>query len=379
MAPAVAFDPRTFASPDVDRVVVASIPSSHVYVRHLSAPDDLGARPTIHRLADPMPSGSAPAASPWWPPAMLEAGWVVEHADEFDVFHLHFGFDARSPEQLADLVAALRRAGKPLVFTVHDLRNPHHVDPRWHDEQLDVLIPAADALITLTDGAAAEILRRWARAALVVPHPHVVELAIAERVRAERVRDESAGRSRPFRVGLHVKSLRACMDAEAVLPGLVRAVEGLPDAVLQVNGHRDVLEPGGDRFEPALARLLADLGPRIDLRIHDYFSDDELWEYLGGLDVSVLPYRHGTHSGWLEACRDLGTDVVAPNCGFYADQGPVHQYELTELSFDEESLVRAVRQAYDAPAPAASLTWRRQQRILVDEAHRALYDRLVRS
>ena len=40
------------------------------------------------------------------------------------------------------------------------------------------------------------------------------------------------------------------------------------------------------------------------------------------LDVSVLPYRFGTHSGWLEACFDLGTAVVAPSCGFYAEQRP---------------------------------------------------------
>ena len=56
--------------------------------------------------------------------------------------------------------------------------------------------------------------------------------------------------------------------------------------------------------------------------MHDYFSDDELWDYLHALDVSVLPYRFGTHSGWLEACHDLGTTVVAPTCGFYAEQRP---------------------------------------------------------
>ena len=62
-----------------------------------------------------------------------------------------------TPAQLEELVAALRRRGKPLVFTVHDLRNPHHPDRAAHDRHLDVLVPAADALITLTQGAAAEI------------------------------------------------------------------------------------------------------------------------------------------------------------------------------------------------------------------------------
>ena len=45
------------------------------------------------------------------------------------------------------------------------------------------------------------------------------------------------------------------------------------------------------------------------------FTDDELWDYLSSLDLCVLPYRFGTHSGWLEACVDLGTGVLVPNVG----------------------------------------------------------------
>ena len=56
-------------------------------------------------------------------------------------------------------MAALRRHDKPLVLTVHDLRNPHHDTAQLHDAQLGVLVPAADALITLTPGAAATIRR----------------------------------------------------------------------------------------------------------------------------------------------------------------------------------------------------------------------------
>ena len=45
-----------------------------------------------------------------------------------------------------------------------------------HDEQLDVLVPAAAELVTLTGGAAREIRQRWGREAQVVGHPHVVDL-----------------------------------------------------------------------------------------------------------------------------------------------------------------------------------------------------------
>ena len=72
-------------------------------------------------------------------------------------------------------------------------------------------------------------------------------------------------------------------------------------------------------------------------------TDGELWAYLGSIDVSVLAYRFGTHSGWLEACADLGTAVIAPDCGYYAEQRPVHSYRYNETEFDPDSLVAAVR------------------------------------
>lgn len=360
----------TRPSPSTRPLRVASIPSSHVYVRHL-APVDPEDRSVV-RLPDPVPPGTRPGQSPWWPPVMLDAGWVEQNADRFDVFHIHFGFDSRTPAELAAVCAALRSAGRPLVFTIHDLRNPHHVDRRLHDAQLDVLVPAADALLTLTHGAASRVEQRWGRRPLVVPHPHVVELD-----EATRVRDARVGRGGRFRVGLHLKSLRAGMDAHTVLPGLVRAVRELPGAVLQVNGHRELLEPDGRHHDPRIVALLAEHAGDIDLRVHDYFSDAELWTYLGGLDVSVLPYRHGTHSGWLEACRDLGTQVVAPTCGFYADQGPVHSYVLDETTYDEQSLVDAVRRAHDHPAPLVRLDERLRRRDAIATVHRELYTRLV--
>jgi hypothetical protein len=149
--------------------------------------------------------------------------------------------------------------------------------------------------------------------------------------------------------------------------------------VLQVNGHRDVLDDDGLRRDPELASYLHRAHERgeLELAVHDFMPDDELWSYLAHLDVSVLPYRFGTHSGWLEACRDLGTAVVAPSCGYYAAQGPVHTYELDEQRFDPDSLLTAIRAAYDAgPAPAVTVAERREQRAWIAEEHRMLYEAL---
>jgi glycosyltransferase involved in cell wall biosynthesis len=350
-------------------IVVASVPAAHVYVRHIAAeqPDD------VTRLADPDPvTPERSTEQVWWPPVMLHPDWVRDH--DFDVFHIQFGFDAWDPAELERLVQTLRERGRPLVYTVHDLRNPHHVDRALHDAQLDVLVPHADALVTLTAGAAKEIRQRWGRDAVVVPHPHVVEL--------DRPRRKSGGvASRGFRVGLHVKSLRPSMDPLRLLPDLVEVVRDLPDAVLQVNGHRDVLDPQGNRHERDLAAFLVRARARgdLELRIHDFMPDNSLWSYLESLDVSVLPYRFGTHSGWLEACRDLGTAVVAPTCGYYADQGPVFSYLHDEDAYDGASLQRAVRAAWEArPTQPVDVGMRRAQRADIAQAHRDLYSSLLR-
>lgn len=329
-------------------VRVASVPSGHVYVRHLSEPGTSA----VVRLPDP-PIPGAPEGQ-WWPPPMLEASWVRAHADTFDVFHLHFGFDDRTPAQLRELVDALRDRDRPLVLTVHDLRNPHHRDPTQHAAALDVLVPAAAEVITLTRGAAAVIRQRWGRDAQVVAHPHVVPTSV---LAAARPAHDG------FVVGVHAKSVRANADPVPVARALAAAVAELPGAVLRVNAHDD-----------ARGRAVAAALPDLDVRVHPPFSDDELWTYLSGLDVSVLPYRTGTHSGWLEACHDLGTTVVAPTCGFYAEQAPCLTYGHDESGLDAASLAAAVETAYlDRPQWRAGQADRAEQRRAIAAAHEEIY------
>ena len=131
---------------------------------------------------------------------------------------------------------------------------------------------------------------------------------------------------------MHLKSLRASMDPLPVCRVLAKAVPQLPGAGLRVDAHTDVLTPGFARHDPEVAfrvRTLADAG-LLELHVHDFFPDAELWDYFQGLDLSVLPYRFGTHSGWLEACYDLGTPVLVSDCGFYAEQRPCLTYRLDE-------------------------------------------------
>lgn len=354
-------------SESADTIRVASVPANHVYVRHLSPPE--GDRVT--RLADPRPCGAPSGSQQWWPPVMLDPGWVDEHADSFDVFHVHFGFDAQAPAVLSELLAALRKNGKPLVYTVHDLANPHHLDEGEHRAQLDVLIPGADRLITLTPGAAQEIAAQWGRAATVLPHPHVVEL---EGLFRPRPRQDA------FTVGLHAKSIRPNMDPLPVVRVIADVLPELPGAVLRVDCHPDVDDPESHWYAPGVLDELRGMSRegRLELSVHDYFDDDALWDYLIGLDVSVLPYRFGTHSGWLEACHDLGTTVIAPSCGFYAQQRPCLVYGHDRQGLDAASLRDAVRTAYqERPTWRADPVERGAERFRIARAHETLYEELL--
>ena len=104
------------------------------------------------------------------------------------------------------------------------------------------------------------------------------------------------------------------MDLLPVLDALVPVIEALPDAVLWIDLHDEIFDPENHWYAPELGAVLRayDQHDLIEVRVHPYFTDDELWDYLSSVSVSVLPYRFGTHSGWLEACFDLGTAAVVP-------------------------------------------------------------------
>ena len=87
----------------------------------------------------------------------------------------------------------------------------------------------------------------------------------------------------------------------------------------------------------------------VDVRVHPRFSDAELIEYLTEVDVAVLPYVFGTHSGWVEACHDAGTTVVTPDCGFFTEQHGTLEYGYGPDGLDAAGLHRAVTTALADP------------------------------
>jgi hypothetical protein len=288
----------------------------HAYVGHLR-PDGDG--PTWR----PVPT----------PPRGFDPRWLSEA--EHDLVHLHAGLAAYDAGRVTSALTVLRGRRKPLVLTVHDLAAPG----------LDLLVPFADEVVTLTHGAAVRIAERWGREPLVLPHPHVVDvhtMAVAQDCRARR-------HSGQFRLGLLVEGRRTRPGAELLSVTLETIVAGLPGARLEV-------VDGIDLGAPVL---------------------NDLWNRIGALDAAVLG-GSASHSTLLEACRDLGTTVLAPSGGFLGDQGPVLEYAHTGPRFDLRSLAAAVRTAYDErPAFGATIDERRAQREEVAAAHERLYRSLV--
>ena len=288
--------------------------------------------------------------SPWLDVTHLEA-----HADDIDVLHLHTG-DAGVAALAGQCWAeTVRRLGVPLVVTVH--RIPRSGGGRdaleaRHDAHLEAVLSTAEVVLTLTPGAADEIAERFGRTAIVVAHPSVV------------VPDPDRGAERGL-VGLRVgPSSPGVPDTGA----LVRAT--LSGAVS--GGGRLRVLAADDRWVGPLVRELASRG-ELELVVH---PAADLPAQLQELHVAVLPEPCGTHSRDLEVCRDVGTRVVAPTCGWFAEQwSEVVPYATDRRGrLDPLSLTGAVEAALARPMPRpADRDWRAEQRTAVQQVHAAVY------
>lgn len=282
---------------------VVAVPASHPYVQRMAADQD------VVVLPDPLREGASPGQ--WWPPVALDPEWIVDHADDADLLHIHFGTESFTVDWLRRTVDAARSVGWPVVFTLHDIDHPQLTDQSGYHAQLDFLVREADAVITLTPGAAAHARRRWNRPVTIIPHPRI--LADGLPLHEPNARDYAL-------IGVHLKDLRPNTDAAAIVTTTIDAVRRLnrggTPARARIWMHTTVRDPRTAELVRS-AVLGAEFAELVE---HDRFTDVELANRLSTLDVCVLPYGHGTHSGWLELCWDLGVAVAAPDIGFYRDQ-----------------------------------------------------------
>jgi hypothetical protein len=315
-------------------------------------------------FADPyldavLPADVVRVGPPGDPSAWLDVDYLTAHAAEIDLLHLHTGYGHVAEVAGQCWTETVRRLGLPLVVTVHQLRPPGHGPrSRWDavmDAHLEAVLATAEVVLTLTRGAADEIAARFGRTAIVVAHPSVA------------VADPGTGAERGL-VGL---SLGTPVTAVPDPAAMVRAA--LSGAVSGGGRLRVFLEPGQEL--PGGTELSRAEGLEVVTR------DPARWAaQLQELHVAVLPERCGTHSRDLEVCRDVGTRVVAPSCGWFADQwSDVVVYgNDEECGFDPVSLGVAVGAALARPMPRpADRAWRCGQRAAVQAVHEQVYDQVV--
>ncbi|MBY5161335.1 hypothetical protein [Salsipaludibacter albus] len=301
-----------------------------------------------------------------WPrlPHFHDPGWLDRHADDWDLAHFHFGWEQYPAGTFERVLEAHLAHGTPVVWTAHDLRNPHTRDEAHDAAHLDLLAQHATRVVTLTPGAATRIAERWGRVAVVVPHPPI--LPVGRIARWRRRRERSSNGDRPLRLFLLAKSLRSNLDWRTPLEVVGTWNPHEPPVRLDMHLHAEA--PDRVAVERAANRdhVHLTVGPRLDHRA--------LCRRIAAADVLVLPYAWGTHSGLLELATDLGVAVVATDVGHYGDQAPCRLVPVRDGRVDPERL-RAVlcAIALDGPAPAVPIAERIAAREGFLAAHAAVY------
>lgn len=345
-------------------ITVATLPGRGLYARHLGHPEGVDA---VHRTTV-RPIGRDQGA-----PA-FDRRWLSSHLADVDVVHVH-GLPASVPAiEVSAIADTVRGEGTPLVVTGYHLTDPAGRDCTSYQAQLDALVSRADAVVTLTESAASEMRSRWGVQAQVLPHPHAVDFV---RMRQERPR---SGRG-TFLIGLHLAALNLPVDPVELVAALTLAMAGLPDARLVVNLHETVLDPDAAAYAPGTVREIERLVRKAGgaVRTHRPLSEQQLWDHLFSLDVSVVPRLHGSHSVWPEACADLGTQVLLPTGSHASGQQPCLLYDdVGDVDAVAHSLHLALTTAHQRRRGHRSEPEQRwAERVRVAESLRVLYERLL--
>jgi len=319
---------------------VATIPFADEYVDAVLPPGVVRVGPSGH-------------PSPW-----LDVGHLEAHADELDVLHLHTGPSHVASVAVQCWAETVRRLGIPLVVTVHRLGRGEPgggcPEARSTGAHLEAVLSTAEVVLTLTRGAADEIAERFGRTAIVVAHP---SMAVA---------DPALGAERGL-VGLRLGRVSAAVPDPDALVRAALSGDG------SGGGRLRVLVDEAD--EPETGSAVRELAARAEPELVVHPASDRAAQ-LQQLHVAVLPEPCGGHSSDLEVCRDVGTRVVTPSCGWFADQwSEVVSYgNHGQGRLDPVSLTAAIGAALTRPMPRpADRDWRLEQRAAVRRVHADVY------
>ena len=226
-------------------------------------------------------------------------------------------------------VDAVRASGQAVRLHRARPAQPAPPDRAAHDAQLDVLVPAADARDHADrrgrrrDPASAGVAR-----AVVLPHPHVVDFETMHG------RTAAGGRARPAPApasgsGCTLKSLRAEHGPDGRPADAASTPSAaLPGAVLQVDGHRDVLDADGARHDAELAASCGHEAAAAALEL----ARPRLLHRRRAVGLPrprstsrCCPTGSARTRAGSRPAATSAPPCSRPTCGYYADQGPVLQ------------------------------------------------------
>jgi len=308
--------------------------------------------------------------------------------DFFDVLHVQ-SLEFASVESIRCVLERCGREKKGIVAAIHE------TEPLFPERGTDfparvrLISELASCIVTLTTSARRDIMERYGipeSKLRVVPHGPVLPLSHplwrAQPGRNSRCTIGMFGGFRPNR---------------SFLAGAVNALYGLSSAEILVRlltrGLNPVeLAPGSEVWQFA---SLAATDPRLVLELLPFPSDDEIASFVHSLDILLLPYLYGTHSGQLELAMDLGVPVVIPDIGCYRAQWELHSSLVPEPHWFTYSpgdpysfggpFLEALRDAHarwsrgQPPAfdRAAFHAVREREQGTLLEAHRVIYSQAV--
>ena len=343
----------------VDREASALAEAGHDVVvlalRSANAPEvesRMGFR--IRRVADYTTAGWS---RPWAKLAQSRAraaAFAVASAEESpDVVHAH------DSDTLAAASKAARAAGALLVYDAHelfpDMLQEHPlsgsapVQAYWKSIER-ASVPRTEAVITVSEGLADELARRYGVEPIVVANvPALAPIASTGRLRRElEVPD-----------GVPVVIYQGVLIPGRGLSRLVRAWTRVPRAVLAVQGFGPA--EAGMR-ETAVAAGVADR-----VRFMGRIAPADLHEYACGADAGVVIYEHTTLNNYLAAPNKLFAYLMAGlpmAASDFPGLAAIVTGERVGAVFDpedEESIARAVRALVEDAGALAAMSSRARE------------------
>jgi hypothetical protein len=275
---------------------VLHVPCNTPYVKKLSRPDDFD---IINGRTELFPEEIKFAD-------FLKNSKDADFWDNFDVCHIHYGFEFEKFEVFHQAIQEIRKKLKPIVYTCHELNSVHGIGIEQYKEYLNILFQNASELITLTEKAKEEI--NIDKKVHVIPHGQVTSPIIRNYTNTHNIPNI-----------LLLGTLRENRD---LITSFINLNLGTSENECNVSFVTKPFTSAQIEKYAALrtAIEIAQKNTRNKIETLLPLQDKEFNQRVSQSEILVLPYSSAGHSGQLELAFDLGIFPIVTNVGFIESQ-----------------------------------------------------------